>query len=83
MTVVLDTCAIVGAVSDPGQLSPRAASLLAADDTEVCVSATSCAEIACAAEHGRLVIAEARLRSAPVVTADARILDYPHVRTVW
>ena len=48
MTVVLDTCAIVGAVSDPGQLPPRAASLLEADDT-----------------------------------ADARILDYPHVRTVW
>ena len=56
MTVVLDTCAIVGAVSDPGQLPPRAASLLEADDTEVCVSATSCAEIACAAEHGRMVI---------------------------
>ena len=130
MTVVLDTCAIVWAVSDPEQLSPRAASLLEAHDTEVCVSAISCAEIACAAERGslvidrhwrlwfrhyvelngwtvlsvelesveeayalpgpfhrdpadRIIVAEARLRSAPVVTADARILDYPHVKTVW
>lgn len=130
MTVVLDTCAIVWAVSDPVQLSPRAVFLLEADDAEVCVSAISCAEIACAAERGRMVIerhwrrwfrhyvelngwtvlpvalesveeayalpgpfhrdpadriivAEARLRSAPVVTADARILDYPHVKTVW
>ena len=23
------------------------------------------------------------LASAPVVTADARILDHPHVKTVW
>ena len=130
MTVVLDTCAVVWAVSDPGQLSPRAVALLETDDTEVCVSAISCAEIACAAERGRIVldrhwrlwfrhyvelngwtvlpvelesveeayalpdpfhrdpadriiVAEARRRSAPVVTADARILDYPHVRTVW
>ena len=52
MTVVLDTCAIIWAVSDPEQLSPRAVSLLEADDTEVCVSAISCAEIACAANAG-------------------------------
>ncbi len=130
MTVVLDTCAIVWAVSAPEQLSPRAVSLLEADDTEVCVSAISCAEIACAVECGRMVIdrhwrlwfrhyvelngwtvlpvdlesieeayalpgsfhrdpadriivAEARRRSAPVVTADARILGYPHVKSIW
>ena len=130
MTVVLDTCAIVWAVSAPEQLSPRAVSLLEADDTEVCVSAISCAEIACAVERGRMVIdrhwrlwfrhyvelngwtvlpvdlesieeayalpgsfhrdpadriivAEARRRSAPVVTADARILGYPHVKSIW
>ncbi len=130
MTVVLDTCAIVWAVSAPEQLSPRAVSLLEADDTEVCVSPISCAEIACAVERGRMVIdrhwrlwfrhyvelngwtvlpvdlesieeayalpgsfhrdpadriivAEARRRSAPVVTADARILGYPHVKSIW
>ena len=130
MTVVLDTCAIVWAVSDPEQLAPRAVSLLEADDTEVCVSAISCAEIACAVERGRIaidrhwrlwfrhyvelngwtvlpvelesveeafalpepfhrdpadriIVAEARRRSAPVVTADTEILNYPHVKTVW
>ena len=56
MTVVLDTCAIVRAVSEPEQLSARAVSLFEADDTEVCVSAISCAEIACAAERGRIAI---------------------------
>jgi hypothetical protein len=45
VTVVLDTCAIVWAVSDPGRLAPRAVSLLETDDTEVCVSTISCAEI--------------------------------------
>ena len=130
MTVVLDTCAIVWAVSEPERLPVQAARLLVAADTEACVSATSCAEIACAAERGRLeldlhwrhwfrrhvesngwtvlpvelesveeayalpgpfhrdpadriIVAEARRLSAPVVTADARILDYPHVETVW
>ena len=63
MTVVLDTCVIVWAVSEPERLPVRAARLLVAADTEAYVSAISCAEIACA--------------------ADARILDYPHVETVW
>ncbi|MXZ70954.1 MAG: type II toxin-antitoxin system VapC family toxin [Acidobacteria bacterium] len=130
VTVVLDTCAIVWVVSDPGQLTARAVSLLEARDTEVCVSAISCAEIACAAERGRIaidrhwrfwfrhyvelngwtvlpvelesveeafalpepfhrdpadriIVAEARRRSAAVVTADTKILNYPHVKTVW
>ena len=130
MTVVLDTCAIVWAVSEPERLPVRAAALLEAADTEACVSAISCAEIACAAERGRIeldrhwrrwfrrhvelngwtvlpvqlesveeayalpapfhrdpadriIVAEARRLSAPVITADARILEYPHVATVW
>ena len=33
MTVLLDTCAVVWAVSDPGRLSPPAVSLLETDDT--------------------------------------------------
>ena len=31
----------------------------------------------------RLIVAEARRPRAAVVTADSRILEYPHVRTVW
>ncbi len=130
MTVVLDTCAIVWAIGDPARLPDAVAGILTADDTRVCVSAVSCAEIACASERGRididrhwrrwfrhyvelngwtvlpidldtveeayalpdpfhrdpadrLIVAAARGLSAPVVTADARILDYPHVKTLW
>ena len=130
MTVVLDICAIVWAVSEPERLGDGAAAVLRADDTEVCVSVISCAEIACAVERGRiatdrhwrrrfrhhvelngwtllpvdlesieeayslpepfhrdpadrLIVAEARRLRASVVTADSRILAYPHVRTVW
>ena len=53
---MLDTCAIVWAVSDPAQIPPPAVSLLEADDTEVRVSAISCAEITYAADpHVRTV----------------------------
>ncbi|MYD88427.1 MAG: type II toxin-antitoxin system VapC family toxin [Acidobacteria bacterium] len=130
VTVVLDTCAIVWAIGDPGRLPDAVAGILTADDTRVCVSAVSCAEIACASQRGRididrhwrrwfrhyvelngwtvlpldldtveeayalpdpfhrdpadrLIVAAARGLSAPVVTADARILDYPHVKTLW
>lgn len=130
MTVVLDTCAIVWAIGDPVRLPDAVAGILTADDTRVCVSAISCAEIACASQRGRLdidrhwrrwfrhyvelngwtvlpidldtveeayalpdpfhrdpadrlIVAAARGLSAPVVTADARILDYPHVKTLW
>lgn len=130
MIVVLDTCAIVWAVSDPRQLPERATRILQAQDTEVCVSAISCAEVACASARGRIeidrhwrhwfrhyielngwtvlpvdleaieeayalpepfhrdpadriIVAAARLRGAPIITADARILGYPHVKTVW
>lgn len=130
MTVVLDTCAIVWAIGDPARLPDTVAGILTADDTRVCVSAISCAEIACASQRGRLdidrhwrrwfrhyvelngwtvlpidletveeayalpdpfhrdpadrlIVAAARGLSAPVVTADARILDYPHVKTLW
>jgi len=130
VTVVLDTCAIVWAVADPVWLPDAATRILTADDTRVCVSAISCAEIACASQRGRididrhwrlwfrhyvelngwtvlpidldtveeayalpdpfhrdpadrLIVAAARGLSAPVVTADARILEYPHVKTLW
>ena len=130
MTVVLDTCAVVWAIGDPVRLPDTVAGILTADDTRVCVSAISCAEIACASQRGRLdidrhwrrwfrhyvelngwtvlpidldtveeayalpdpfhrdpadrlIVAAARALSAPVVTADARILEYPHVKTLW
>ena len=128
--LVLDTCAILWSVSDPARLPDPVAEALVLGDTEVCVSAISCAEIACASERGRLeldrhwrlwfrhyvernawtvfpidlevveeayalpepfprdpadrlIVATARRLRAPVVTADARMLGYPHVKTLW
>lgn len=130
MTIVLDTCAILWSVGDPARLPQPVAEALVRGDTEVCASAISCAEIACATERGRLeldrhwrlwfrhyverngwtvlpidrevveeayalpepfhrdpadriIVATARRLAVPVVTADARILGYPHVRTLW
>lgn len=31
----------------------------------------------------RIIVALARRHGAPLVTADAKILDYPHVQTIW
>lgn len=31
----------------------------------------------------RILVATARLLSCPIVTADRKILDYPHVKTLW
>lgn len=31
----------------------------------------------------RLIVATARRHVVPVVTADAKIRDYPHVRSIW
>lgn len=31
----------------------------------------------------RIIVATARLLNCPIITADAKILDYPHVETVW
>ena len=130
MNLVLDTCAIVWAISAPSMLTARAREVLAARDTEVIVSPISCAEVACAVERGRLaldrhwrlwfrhyvehngwrladinlavieeayalpapfhrdpadriIVATARGMSCPVVTADEKILGYPHVATLW
>lgn len=130
MRLVLDTCAIIWAVAEPGALSRRAAELLTAEDSEIWISPISCAEVACAVEQGRIeldrhwrlwfghfvglngwrvqdidlriveeayslpepfhrdpadriIVATARGLSCPVVTGDRKILDYPHVETVW
>jgi PIN domain nuclease of toxin-antitoxin system len=31
----------------------------------------------------RLIVATARILGVPIVTADEKIRDYPHVRTIW
>ncbi len=130
MKVLLDTCAILWAVSAPRQLSSQAREILEDSATEPFVSAISSAEIACACERGRIelnrhwktwfrhylelnqwdclsidlaimeeayslpppfhadpadriIVATARIHGLGVLTADSRILDYPHVETLW
>ena len=56
MKLLLDTCCIVWAVSEPSSLSKAAKTLLTADESDIGVSVISAAEIACAAERGRIVI---------------------------
>jgi PIN domain nuclease of toxin-antitoxin system len=56
MNILLDTCAVIWCVSEPKHLSPAARRIITAPDTRICVSAISCAEIACLAEAGRVVI---------------------------
>jgi PIN domain nuclease of toxin-antitoxin system len=130
MKLLLDTCCIIWAVSDPSAISKNATTLLTADDSEICVSAISVTELACAVERGRVVIdrhwkrwfrhyielnswqvenvnldimeeayslpddfhadpadriitATARLNHCTILTADKKILDYPHVNSIW
>jgi len=130
MNVLLDTCAMIWCVSDPGKLSAQACDVLQAPDSRGYVSAISCAEVACLADAGkitvaphwrtwfnsalrdngwsvldidldtvqeafslpgdfhrdpadRIITASARLNRMVVVTADKKILDYPHVRSLW
>ncbi|MBN1104139.1 MAG: type II toxin-antitoxin system VapC family toxin, partial [Deltaproteobacteria bacterium] len=56
MKLLLDTCCIIWAVSDPDCLSQKAVDLLQARDSEIFVSPISAAEIACASERGRLLL---------------------------
>ncbi|HJP29637.1 MAG: type II toxin-antitoxin system VapC family toxin [Candidatus Latescibacteria bacterium] len=130
MDVLLDTCCVIWAASEPDALSADATRLLGAPDTDVSVSAISCAEVACLAERDRIeldrhwkawfrrvmevnawrvididlkvleeayslpgdfhrdpadriITATARLSGSTVLTADHRILDYPHVEARW
>ena len=130
MKVLLDTCCIIWAAADPVKLTPRVVAVLESSDSEVYVSAISCAEIACLAERERIVLdrhwkvwfnevidlnqwpvidvgldivqeayslpgayhrdptdriitATARLRGLSILTADDKILSYPHVSSVW
>lgn len=129
MNLLLDTCAVIWCVSEPERLSQPTRDLLTDPLSRVCVSAISCAEIACLAESGRIevtphwrtwfnrvvdengwrvldvdldtvqeayslpgrfhrdpadrfIVAAARLRRMPVITADRKIIDYPHVESL-
>ena len=130
MKLLLDTCCIIWAISQPAALSETAKTSLTADDSEIHVSAISVAEVACAVERGRIVIdghwkkwfrhyvnlnewrvdsidldimeeayslpetfhadpadriitATARLKKYTLLTADRKILSYPHVNAIW
>jgi len=128
--LLLDTCTLIWAISEPDAVTDRAREVLTAQDTTVLVSPISCAEVACAVDRGRLeldrhwklwfrhfvglngwrsvdidlviveeayslpepfhrdpadriLVATARVVSCPLLTADRKILDYPHVETIW
>ena len=130
MRLLLDTCCIIWAVSDPDAVSKNARALLTGDDSEIFVSVISLAELACAVERRRITIdrhwktwfryytdlngwqvkditleimeeayalpdafhadpadriitATARVNRCTVLTADRKILAYPHVDSVW
>lgn len=130
MDVLLDTCCLLWAASDPEKLTPKAVEALRAPDTKVWVSAISCAELACLVERerialdrhwrkwfrdvidanvwavadidlqvieeayslpgdyhrdpaDRIIAATARIKQLAILTADQKIIDYPHVETLW
>lgn len=130
MKLLLDTCCVIWAVSDPGAISEAARRLLTADESEIYVSVISVAELACAVERRRITIdrhwkkwfrcyvelnnwqvkkisldvmeeayslpdtfhadpadriitATARLNGFTILTADRKILAYPHVNSAW
>ena len=56
MKLLLDTCCIIWAISQPSAISKTAKTLLIAGESEIHVSVISVAEIACAVERGRIVI---------------------------
>jgi PIN domain nuclease of toxin-antitoxin system len=128
--LLLDTCALIWAVSSPSSLSEAAKTLLNDDEANIYVSAISAAELACAVERRRITIdrhwktwfryyinqngwqikditleiieeayslpdsfhadpadriitATARLEKYTILTADKKILEYPHVKSAW
>jgi PIN domain nuclease of toxin-antitoxin system len=56
MKILLDTCAIIWAISEPGLLSKKVRDLITEDNTEIFVSPISCAEIACAQLRKKLIL---------------------------
>jgi len=56
MNLLLDTCAVIWAISQPESLSKTAISLLEHPDSHIVISAITAAEIACASERGKIII---------------------------
>ena len=56
MKLLLDTCCVIWAISEPSAVSNAAKALLTAHDSEIHVSAITVAELACAVERQRIVI---------------------------
>jgi PIN domain nuclease of toxin-antitoxin system len=56
MKLLLDTCCVIWAVSEPSAISNTAKASLTAPDSEIYVSAITVAELACAVERRRIVI---------------------------
>ncbi len=130
MKLLLDTCCIIWAVSEPSAVSKKAAALLTAEESEIFVSVISVTEIACGVERRRIIVdrhwkkwfryfidlndwqvenisleimeeayslpdtfhtdpadriitATARLNNYTILTADRKILAYPHVNSAW
>ena len=130
MKLLLDTCCIIWAVSDPSVISKNAKALLTAEESEISISVISLAELACAVERrrikidrhwktwfryysdlngwqvesisleimedayslpdtfhadpaDRIITATARLNRSTILTADKKILAYPHVDSIW
>lgn len=54
MKLLLDTCVILWAVSDPDQLTSKAKRLLVDKSAQIIVSPMSCAEIACLVARKRI-----------------------------
>jgi PIN domain nuclease of toxin-antitoxin system len=130
VNVLLDTCVVIWAASEPNSLSAPARELLTAEDTLAWVSPITCAELACLQARkrisikghwrtwfnrcigangwqlrditlsvvqeafslpdefhrdlvDRLLVGTARVHDLVLVTGDARILNYPHVKSLW
>ena len=50
---------------------------------EICVESTELPGVFHGDPADQIIVATARLLSAPIVTSDRKILDYPHVTTIW
>lgn len=55
MNLLLDTCAIIWCVSDPSRLGEKTREALTREDSVVCYSPISAAEIACLSDRKRVV----------------------------
>ncbi len=56
MNVLLDTCTFIWTISDPDQLTPKAREVLTDIQSVIWYSPITCAEIACLAERGSILI---------------------------